>query len=125
MAVPAQTPVEMVPTEVNDELTTPVPNVFELNTDVPLILNTLPVEMFVSPATSKVYEGAVTLLIPTLLLTVSTLTIVVPSNLSSWIPVVELAPFLMVTFPLCVNNVEDTAVPEYKFGVVSILRLGL
>ena len=46
-----------MPTDVSEEETTPIPRVLLDNTEVPLILNTLLVDIFVSPATSRVYAG--------------------------------------------------------------------
>ena len=125
MAVPAHTPVEIVPTDVRDEVVTLDPNTVELNMEVVLILNTLPLDIFVSPDTSSAYAGAVTLLIPTLEFVVSTLITGVPSNLSNCMPVVELAPGLIETPAEDVNNIDDKAVPEKTLGAVSTLRFGL
>ena len=53
MAVPFHTPVAMVPTLVKEELTTAVPRVVALSTDVPPILYASPVARL-SPPVSKV-----------------------------------------------------------------------
>ena len=121
MAVPAHTPVEIVPTDVRDEVVTLEPNTVELNIEVVLILKTLPLDIFVSPDTSSAYAGAETLLIPTLEFVVSTLITGVPPKFCNWIPVVELAPGLIATAAEDVCNGEDKAVPEKTLGTVNML----
>ena len=92
----AHTPVEIVPTDVSEEETTPVPRVLFESTDVPLIKYALEDVRFALPDTSKAYVAGV-LLIPTKLLVVSTTKIPVPSAFCNEIAVVALVPGLITT----------------------------
>ena len=125
--MPCQTPVPIVPTEVNEEPVTPEPRVVADRTDVPLISNILPVTRLKSSEEVQPTEDQL------IVLSVAPLRVIPPPSavtslgvatdpnsifLSSTVRVVE---FIVVVVPLTVKSPVIVALPVTAKFVESVV----